>query len=120
MVVATAARGRQVRWLAEALVGQMPEPVQLYVSPWVKATRATKYFGPVICTIFVDTAGGFKEAWDKAYHDVQEGLRAKGAAIGANAVVGVEITIDLWAHEDGSEGIWAEAIGTAAVLERTW
>jgi hypothetical protein len=83
----------------------MTEDVELYTSPWVSGTRAAAYFGPI-------------EGWTKAERELLESLRDKARGLGANAVVGPEVTLDPFGKsEEGATGLRLHAVGTAAKLE---
>ena len=97
-----------------------PEEVELYTSPWVSGTRAAAYFGPISSELFLedDLVVDRSEAWAKAERELLESLRDKARGLGANAVVGLEVTLDPFAKaEDGATGLRLHAVGTAAKLE---
>jgi uncharacterized protein YbjQ (UPF0145 family) len=95
--------------------------VELYTSPWVSGTRAAAYFGPISSELFLEDASveDRTEAWTKAERELLESLRDKARALGANAVVGLEVTLDPFAHaaETNATGLKLHAVGTAAKLE---
>jgi uncharacterized protein YbjQ (UPF0145 family) len=95
--------------------------VELYTSPWVSGTRAAAYFGPISSELFLEDAHveDRSAAWSKAERELLEALRDKARALGANAVVGLEVTLDPFAQapETGSTGLRLHAVGTAAKLE---
>ena len=96
------------------------EDVELYTSPWVSGTRAAAYFGPISTELFLEdeTVGDRSEAWSKAERELLESLRDKARGLGANAVVGLEVTLDPFAlSEKGTTGLRLHAVGTAAKLE---
>ncbi len=98
----------------------MIEDVELYTSPWVSGTRAAAYFGPISTELFLKDEGidDRSEAWAKAERELLESLRDKARALGANAVVGLEVTLDPVAVTDeGETGLKLHAVGTAAKLE---
>ncbi len=98
----------------------MAEDVELYTSPWVSGTRAAAYFGPISSELFLedDLVVDRSEAWAKAERELLESLRDKARGLGANAVVGLEVTLDPFAKtEDGATGLRLHAVGTAAKLE---
>jgi uncharacterized protein YbjQ (UPF0145 family) len=98
----------------------MGEDVELYTSPWVSGTRAAAYFGPISTELFLEdkTVDDRSEAWSKAERELLESLRDKARALGANAVVGLEVTLDPFAlSEKGTTGLRLHAVGTAAKLE---
>jgi uncharacterized protein YbjQ (UPF0145 family) len=95
--------------------------VELYTSPWVSGTRAAAYFGPISSELFLqdDQVEDRSEAWTKAERELLESLRDKARLLGANAVVGLEVTLDPFAHapESDATGLRLHAVGTAAKLE---
>jgi uncharacterized protein YbjQ (UPF0145 family) len=95
--------------------------VELYTSPWVSGTRAAAYFGPISSELFLEDASveDRAAAWGKAERELLESLRDKARTLGANAVVGLEVTLDPFAQEEqnGSSGLRLHAVGTAAKLE---
>lgn len=97
------------------------EDVALYTSPWVSGTRAAAYFGPISAELFLedDTVEDRPAAWEKAERELLEGLRDKARGLGANAVVGLEVTLDPFARQsdEGPTGLRLHAVGTAARLE---
>ena len=97
------------------------QDVELYTSPWVSGTRAAAYFGPISSELFLedDRVEDRTEAWSKAERELLESLRDKARALGANAVVGLEVTLDPFARssENDMTGLRLHAVGTAAKLE---
>jgi uncharacterized protein YbjQ (UPF0145 family) len=103
------------------------EEVELYTSPWVSGTRAAAYFGPISSELFLedDSVDDRVEAWTRAERELLESLREKARLLGANAVVGLEVTLDPFAKaEEKAEneekevtGLRLHAVGTAAKLE---
>ena len=95
--------------------------VELYTSPWVSGTRAAAYFGPISSELFLqdDQVEDRSSAWTKAERELLESLRDKARLLGANAVVGLEVTLDPFARATDSEatGLRLHAVGTAAKLE---
>jgi uncharacterized protein YbjQ (UPF0145 family) len=95
--------------------------VELYTSPWVSGTRAAAYFGPISSELFLqdDQVEDRSSAWTKAERELLESLRDKARLLGANAVVGLEVTLDPFAHATDSDatGLRLHAVGTAAKLE---
>jgi hypothetical protein len=85
------------------------QPVGIYTSPWVSGTRAAAYYGP-IHTEFLAPPGT-----EDIMIQVDEALKAKALELGANSVVGVEVTLDPF--PEGQEGVMVRAVGTAAKLE---
>jgi hypothetical protein len=97
-----------------------PGEVELHTSPWVCGTRAAAYFGAIDTDLFIADKGLVDrvEAWTAAEKELLEGLRVKAAALGANAVVGLEVTLDPFAKSaEGEPGLRLRAVGTAARLE---
>jgi len=97
------------------------DDVELYTSPWVSGTRAAAYFGPISSELFLEDSSveDRSEAWSKAERELLESLREKARALGANAVVGLEVTLDPFAksEEKDATGLRLHAVGTAAKLE---
>lgn len=100
---------------------QVPDDVDLYTSPWVSGTRAAAYFGPISSELFLEdsSVASRADAWAKAEVELLESLRDRGRVLGANAVVGLEVTLDPFSHckETGAPGLLLQAVGTAAKLE---
>jgi uncharacterized protein YbjQ (UPF0145 family) len=99
----------------------LDQDVELYTSPWVSGTRAAAYFGPISSELFLedDSVEDRTEAWSKAERELLESLRDKARSLGANAVVGLEVTLDPFARAPETEktGLRLHAVGTAAKLE---
>jgi hypothetical protein len=99
----------------------LSEEVELYTSPWVSGTRAAAYFGPISSELFLPDSSveDRSEAWSKAERELLESLRDKARVLGANAVVGLEVTLDPFAvlAETATTGLRLHAVGTAAKLE---
>ncbi len=97
------------------------QDVELYTSPWVSGTRAAAYFGPISSELFLpdDEVEDRTAAWTKAERELLESLRDKARVLGANAVVGLEVTLDPFARAGDSDitGLRLHAVGTAAKLE---
>ena len=95
--------------------------VELYTSPWVSGTRAAAYFGPISSELFLpdDSLEDRTAAWTRAERELLESLRDKARTLGANAVVGLEVTLDPFAHDEDKEGtgLRLHVVGTAAKLE---
>ena len=93
--------------------------VELYTSPWVSGARAAVYFGTVAAEVFLLREEVAKSAaLNKAAHELFEALRDKARALGANAVVGLEVTLDPFARSaTGVSGIWLRAVGSAVNLK---
>lgn len=81
--------------------------VQIFSSPWVSGTRAAAYFGPITVERLVPH--GDVTALDEVLQD----LKDKAKKLGANAVVGREITLDPF---DESGLVKVTIVGTAANL----
>jgi uncharacterized protein YbjQ (UPF0145 family) len=92
--------------------------VEIYTSPWVSGTRAAVFFGTVTAEVFLVRDVAAKSAGlNKAAQELFEALRDKARALGANAVVGLEVTLDPFARsEAGVGGIWLRAVGSAVNL----
>ena len=109
--------------MAESSAGALEaeNEVELYTSPWVSGTRAAAYFGPISSELFLpdDSVEDRSAAWTKAERELLESLRDKARTLGANAVVGLEVTLDPFAElaETTSTGLRLHAVGTAAKLE---
>ena len=99
----------------------LDQDVELYTSPWVSGTRAAAYFGPISSELFLEdeSVEDRGEAWSKAERELLEALRDKARSLGANAVVGLEVTLDPFARHPETEatGLRLHAVGTAAKLE---
>ena len=99
----------------------LDQDVELYTSPWVSGTRAAAYFGPISSELFLEdeSVEDRTEAWTKAERELLESLRDKARSLGANAVVGLEVTLDPFARHSDTEatGLRLHAVGTAAKLE---
>ena len=99
----------------------LDQDVELYTSPWVSGTRAAAYFGPISSELFLedDSVKDRSEAWTKAERELLESLRDKARSLGANAVVGLEVTLDPFARlaDTDTTGLRLHAVGTAAKLE---
>jgi len=95
--------------------------VDLYTSPWVSGTRAAAYFGPISSELFLPDEGvqDRSSAWTEAEHHLLDTLRQKARSLGANAVVGLEVTLDPFARalESDHTGLRLHAVGTAARIE---
>jgi predicted component of type VI protein secretion system len=111
--------------MAGSKVSRKSDPesdVELYTSPWVSGTRAAAYFGPISSELFLEDASveDRSAAWTKAERELLESLRDKARGLGANAVVGLEVTLDPFAQSTNSSegtGLRLHAVGTAAKLE---
>ena len=106
---------------AEAEAEAIESDVELYTSPWVSGTRAAAYFGPISSELFLpdDSLEDRTAAWIRAERELLESLRDKARTLGANAVVGLEVTLDPFAQNEEKDGtgLLLHAVGTAAKLE---
>ncbi len=97
------------------------EDVELYTSPWVSGTRAAAYVGPISSELVLpdDSVEDRSAAWTRAERELLESLREKARSLGANAVVGLEVTLDPFAKAEEKDvtGLRLHAVGTAAKLE---
>jgi uncharacterized protein YbjQ (UPF0145 family) len=97
----------------------MVEEIELHVSPWVSGTRSTVYFGTITSEFFLE--GNLVDdcaALTKAEHELLDSLGDKARALGANAVLALEMTLDPFARsETGASGTRLYAVGTAVRLE---
>lgn len=96
--------------------------VELYTAPWVAQTRARAYFGPISVHMFLPdsrvTRENREEEWTLAEMELLRRLRERASELGANAVVGLEVSLDPFAVSWlGSPGLSLNAVGTAALLE---
>ena len=92
------------------------ENVELFWSPWVSGTRSVTYLGPIRSVLFLESGLDHDRsgAWSKAERELLESIRDRARAVGANAVVGLEVTVDPFARSDaGVKGIRCSAAGTA-------
>ncbi len=92
------------------------ENVELFWSPWVSGTRSVTYLGPISSELFLESGLDHDRsgAWSKAERELLESIRDRARAVGANAVVGIEVTVDPFARSDaGVKGIRCSAAGTA-------
>ncbi len=95
------------------------EDVQLSTSPWVSGTRSAVYFGPIHSELFLhDELPQNRVAacamWGKAVQELLEALRDRARALGANAVVGLAVSLDPFARsKSGVKGMRLRSVGTA-------
>lgn len=97
-----------------------PDDVSLWTTPWVSGTRAAAYFGPVNVEVFSASPKSSKNNTRRlngAMSKLLRNLQDKAYKLEANAVVGIEVTIDPFAEEKGKDGVRFNVIGTAARLE---
>ena len=100
----------------------MATDIELYQAPWVQGTLAKAHVGPISSEIFVDDREpARRSAWIRALVVLLEALRDQARAARANAVVGIELTLDPFAcSRDGERsGVRLSAQGAAVVLEST-
>ncbi len=83
--------------------------VEIFTSPWVSGTRAASYYGPVMVELVCEAD------WEENILAIVEQLRERARDLGANAVVGFELTLDPF-YGPGSS-LKMLATGTAAKLE---
>jgi hypothetical protein len=96
----------------------MGRDLKLYVSPWVSGTRSARYLGTIDVERFfpAERLRG-KAAWSKAGRELLDALRDEARALGANAVVGLAISVDPFAvSRSGEKGMRLHAAGTAVSL----
>ena len=94
--------------------------VELHNAAWVGGTRAAAYYPPLICELFIgdDEVDDREAAWSVAEADLLASMRERAAALGANAVLGVELSLDPFSLRcDGVTGLRLRATGTPALLE---
>ena len=95
------------------------EDVQLSTSPWVSGTRSAVYFGPIHSELFLhDELPQNRVAacamWGKAVQELLEALRDRARSLGANAVVGLAVSLDPFARsKSGVKGMRLRSVGTA-------
>jgi uncharacterized protein YbjQ (UPF0145 family) len=89
--------------------------VAIYVSPWVAGTITTRYYGRITQSLFSPRSTDP----DSSQRALLDALGAQADALGANAVVAVEVTIDPFASRGGVSGSEWTAFGLAAFLERS-
>ena len=98
--------------------------VALFTSPWVSGLSAKAYFGPISVELWIDDGvESEREAlWVSAEARLLENLREKAFKLGANAVVGVDITLNPFAvHKTtNTPCLYLHVVGTAAKLEKAF
>ncbi len=93
------------------------DEVLLYHGPWVKGARALDYFGMLEVERFLPDEGRTDDSLEGALEEVCASMQYKAFSLGANAVVGVELTLDPFAREgEHAEGLRLHLNGTAAKL----
>lgn len=97
---------------AKLTVEQYFGKVDMYSSPWVSGTRAAAYFGVV-----TSGALGTHETFEADMDAVLQELAEKTSRLGANAVVGLETTIDPFCDDEKPNVLKIHTVGTAAKLE---
>ena len=100
---------------------ELDEGIELYACAWVPGTRVHAYFGPVSAEIFLrdsDVKDRCSE-WVAAQSQLLEKLRNHARVKRANAVIGLEMSLDPFARcpRSGASGLHLYAVGTAAKLE---
>lgn len=112
------------RWFEGFAVTTKPvgwEGVALFTAQWVSGTQATNYYGPITVELWTpDVVESEREAaWVDAEARLFEKLREKAEKLGANAVVGLDVTINPFATNEVTlvPGLLFKATGTAAKLE---
>lgn len=113
----------------DSVTATEPEPVEwdgvaLFTSPWVSGLKAASYFGPISVELWADDGveSEREAAWVKAEAKLLEKLREKAFQLGANAVVGLDITLNPFAVHSVTNvpGLYLHAVGTAAKLEKVF
>ncbi len=100
----------------------MDTDIKLYEEAWAPGTRTKAQLGPISCEVFVDDREPAPiTAWIKAQLKLLEVLRDEARAVCANAVLGLEITLDPFAYASSGEhsGVRLSARGAAVILEST-
>ena len=93
-----------------------PDEIVISESPWISGTRAAKYFGPISASGFI----AYRKSTSKlsrALRNFEPRMREKASALGANTIVGFELSLDPFAYRRGRRGLKWHANGTAALLE---
>lgn len=93
--------------------------VELYDSPYVAGQRAAAYYPPVICSIFLadESVTSREDEWDDALERLLELVKQKTLDAGGNAFVGMMISMDPFAIDDGEPGLRLIADGCPVTLE---
>jgi uncharacterized protein YbjQ (UPF0145 family) len=95
--------------------------VELYTCAWVPGAQVRAYFGPISSEIFLRDAEVIDRGreWAEAQWRVLEVLRHRARVKHANAVIGLELSLDPFARHGrhGGTGLYVHAVGTAARLE---
>lgn len=89
---------------------QSPAEVAIYTSPWVSGSRAARYFGPV--SEEYRAKRGQPLDVEVSLGVLIGLLRETVYAVGGNAVVGLELTVDPY---DRLGALWT-GVGTGALL----
>jgi hypothetical protein len=87
--------------------------IHLHSGPWVSGMRAAAYFGCLPHSIHRTRGCDVEEA----LAELLEGLADKARALGANAVAGVELSIDPWAWLGDVACVHLHVVGSSARLE---
>jgi uncharacterized protein YbjQ (UPF0145 family) len=83
----------------------------------VSGTRSARYLGTIDVERFFPAEGLRVAAWSKAGRELLDALRDEARALGANAVVGLAISVDPFAvSKSGEKGMRLHAAGTAVRL----
>jgi hypothetical protein len=97
--------------------------VWFYLSPWPGGVRASLYLGPISADVFVpDGAPDRAQRWEAATEEALAMLVERARALGANAVVSLQVELDPFASAShgGARGLRIRVAGTAAQLEPSW
>lgn len=84
-----------------------PDDIHFYTSPWVTGTRAAQYFGPLSSITDYEKPTQIDEALERVLKNLAESC----CALGGNALVGIELTINPFADPPT-----VHVVGTAAEL----
>jgi uncharacterized protein YbjQ (UPF0145 family) len=87
-----------------------PSDVEIYPTPWVAGTKASRYLGPIHATVMVRCE--VPQCWQAGFRRVITKLQEQSWEMGGNAVVAVEVTLDPFARQ----GVRLVACGTATEL----
>ena len=93
-----------------------PADIGIYETPWVGGTRVTEFLGPVAATGFVSYRTG-QSSQLRAVTAWRPIVQAKASALGANVVIGFDLSFDPFATYRGRIGVRWTATGTAAHIE---
>jgi uncharacterized protein YbjQ (UPF0145 family) len=116
--IAPAAAEWPVEWFRS---DELAEEIELYACAWVPGTRVHAYFGPVSAEIFLHDSDvkDRSSEWVAAQSELLDKLRNHARVKRANAVIGLEMSLDPFARcpRSGASGLHLYAVGTAAKLE---